>query len=221
MDLPSVCIILIDMETPLIIGIAGGTGSGKTTVTFKILELLGPAKVAVIRHDYYYKDISSFASVSPALMNFDHPDALETSLLVDHLKELKSGKPIQQPNYDYNTYKRLAEVTRIDPTGVIIVEGILIFVEKALRKLMDIKIFVDTDADERLLRRLKRDLLERGRSIESVMEQYISTVKPMHLEFVEPSKRWADIIIPQGGENEVAIDMVVVKIREMLRRNAK
>lgn len=209
------------MKTPLVIGIAGGTGSGKTTVTKKILDSLDPAKVVVLRHDYYYKDISSFGVLSPQMINFDHPDALETSLLIEHLVALRAGKPIKQPNYDYTTYRRLEAVSSIEPTSVIIVEGILIFLEKALRKLMDIKIFVDTDADERLLRRLKRDLLERGRSIESVMEQYISTVKPMHLEFVEPSKRWADIIIPEGGENEVAIDMVVVKIREMLTRNAK
>ncbi|MBA4311125.1 MAG: uridine kinase [Chlorobiaceae bacterium] len=209
------------MKTPLVIGIAGGTGSGKTTVTKKILDSLDPAKVVVLRHDYYYKDISSFGVLSPQMINFDHPDALETSLLIEHLRDLRASRPIKQPNYDYTTYKRLGTVTSIEPTGVIIVEGILIFAEKALRKLMDIKIFVDTDADERLLRRLKRDLLERGRSIESVMEQYISTVKPMHLEFVEPSKRWADIIIPEGGENEVAIDMVVVKIREMLTRDAK
>jgi uridine kinase len=208
--------ILSVMKKPLVIGIAGGTGSGKTTVTKKILNSLDPAKVVVLRHDYYYKDISAFGGLSPQQINFDHPDALETSLLIKHLFELRSGNRIQVPNYDYTTYKRLDTYTNIDPRGVIIVEGILIFIEKALRELMDIKIFVDTDADERLLRRLKRDLLERGRSIQSVMDQYIATVKPMHLEFVEPSKRWANIIIPEGGENAVAIDMVVVKIREML-----
>ena len=205
------------MKNPLVIGIAGGTGSGKTTVTLKILKDLDPAKVVVLRHDFYYKDISSFKGLTPDKINFDHPDALETSLLIDHLTNLRAGKSIQQPIYDYTTYRRSTESKVIAPTNVIIVEGILIFVEKALRKLMDIKIFVDTDADERLLRRLKRDLLERGRTIESVMHQYVSTVKPMHLDFVEPSKRWADIIIPEGGENIVAIDMVVTKIREMLR----
>jgi uridine kinase len=205
------------MRTPLVIGIAGGTGSGKTTVTLKILKDLDPAKVVVLRHDYYYKDISSFKVLTPDKINFDHPDALETSLLIEHLTQLRAGKTIHQPLYDFTTYRRLPESKDITPRNVIIVEGILIFVEKALRKLMDIKLFVDTDADERLLRRLKRDLLERGRTIESVMQQYVSTVKPMHLEFVEPSKRWADIIIPEGGENIVAIDMVVTKIREMLR----
>jgi uridine kinase len=205
------------MAIPLVIGIAGGTGSGKTTVTEKILDRLDSGEVVVLRHDYYYRDITAFDGSPPDKINFDHPDALETSLLVEHLSMLKEGKSIRQPVYDYTSYQRLPQSKLIQPRKVIIIEGILIFVEKALRELMDIKIFVDTDADERLLRRLRRDLLERSRSIESVMEQYVSTVKPMHLEFVEPSKRWADIIIPGGGENLVAIDMVVTKIREMLR----
>jgi len=206
---------------PLIIGIAGGTGSGKTTVTRKILQKLDDEAVVVLRHDYYYRDISAFRGIQPEHVNFDHPDALETSLLVDHLNALKQGKSIAQPLYDYTTYRRLPETKKIESKHVIIVEGILIFVEKQLRELMDIKIFVDTDADERLLRRLGRDLLERGRSIESVVEQYTATVKPMHLEFVEPSKRWADVIIPTGGENMVAIDMVVTRIRELLRHAGK
>lgn len=206
------------MKSPLVIGIAGGTGSGKTTVTEKILGNLEPDKVVVLKHDFYYKDISAFEGLSTDKINFDHPDALETGLLIDHLTALRAWTPIRQPDYDYTTYRRLPESKLIEPKNVIIVEGILIFVEKALRNLMDIKIFVDTDADERLLRRLKRDLIERNRTIESVMTQYVSTVKPMHLEFVEPSKRWADIIIPEGGENLVAIDMVVTKIKEMLRK---
>ncbi len=201
----------------LVIGIAGGTGSGKTTVTKKILERLESTRVLILRHDDYYKDLSAFGGAKPSEINFDHPDALETSLLVSHLKSLRQGKPVYQPVYDYSSYRRAAETRLIEPKNVIIVEGILIFVEKALRELMDIKLFVDTDADERLLRRLRRDLLERSRSIESVMQQYVSTVKPMHLEFVEPSKRWADIIIPEGAEKTVAIDMVATKIREMLR----
>lgn len=205
------------MKSPLVIGIAGGTGSGKTTVTQKILENLDPAEVVVLRHDYYYKDISMFGGLSPQQINFDHPDSLETTLMIEHLSRLKALHSVHEPIYDYTTYRRLPTSKIVQPQKVIIVEGILIFIEKALRQLMDIKIFVDTDADERLLRRLKRDLLERGRSIESVMQQYITTVKPMHLEFVEPSKRWADIIIPEGGENIVAIDMVVTKIKEMLR----
>lgn len=206
------------MNQPLIIGIAGGTGSGKTTVTYKILERLDINKVAVIQHDSYYKDISAFNGLSPADVNYDHPDALETTLLVDHIKKLKNWEPVHLPIYDFKTYTRQKETVLLQPKNIIIIEGILIFVEKELRDLMNIKIYVDTDADERLLRRLRRDLIERGRSIESIILQYNSTVKPMHLEFVEPSKRWADIIIPKGGENEVAIDMVAAKIKELLRR---
>ncbi len=206
------------MTAPLIIGIAGGTGSGKTTVTKKVLERLHREDVAVLRHDYYYKDLASFPALSVDLINFDHPDALESTLLVEHLLHLRRWEPIAQPLYDFTSYRRLEEVVRIEPRSIIIVEGILLFAEKELRDLMDIKIFVDTDADERLLRRLKRDMIDRGRSIESVIQQYVTTVKPMHLEFVEPSKRWADIIIPKGGENEVAIDMVVTKIQSLLRR---
>ncbi|MDI6779262.1 MAG: uridine kinase [Bacteroidota bacterium] len=205
------------MNQPLIIGIAGGTGSGKTTVTYKILERLDINKVVVIQHDSYYKDISAFGGVAPTEVNFDHPHALETTLMIEHLKQLRLREPIQQPLYDFKTYTRLKETNTIQPRNIIIVEGILIFVEKDLRDLMDIKIYVDTDADERLLRRLRRDLIERGRSIESVIHQYISTVKPMHLEFVEPSKRWADVIIPKGGENTVAIDMIATKINTMIR----
>ncbi len=204
-------------QSALIIGIAGGTGSGKTTVTHRILDRLGDDSVLVLRHDFYYRDISSFHGETPEHVNFDHPDALETSLLIGQLHDLRRGIAIDQPVYDYASCRRLAETKRLQPKDIIIVEGILIFVEKALRELMDIKIFVDTDADERLLRRIRRDVLERGRSIESVMEQYERTVKPMHLEFVEPSKRWADVIIPKGGENDVAIDMVVTKLRELLR----
>jgi uridine kinase len=204
-------------KSPLIIGIAGGTGSGKTTVTEKILERLDVGKVVVLHHDDYYKDISMFNGIQPEQINFDHPDALETSLVVAHLQNLKDWKPINRPVYDFATYRRMADSLLIEPRNVVIVEGILIFVEKELRDLMDIKIYVDTDADERILRRLRRDLLERGRSLESVVHQYNFTVKPMHLEFVEPSKRWADVIIPKGGENLVAIDMIATKIKTMLR----
>jgi uridine kinase len=204
------------MNQPLTIGIAGGTGSGKTTVTYKILERLDMNKVTVIQHDSYYKDISVFSDKSPDKINFDHPDALETSLLIKHLKKLRRGETIHQPLYDFKTYTRSNETVTVQPRNIIIVEGILIFVEKDLRDLMDIKIYVDTDDDERLLRRLRRDLIERGRNIEAVINQYISTVKPMHLDFVEPSKKWADVIIPKGGENTVAIDMVAAKIKELL-----
>jgi uridine kinase len=205
------------MKHPLVIGIAGGTGSGKTTVTNKILERLDLGKVVLLQHDSYYRDIAMFDGRPVEEINFDHPDALETSLLIEHLQHLRQWKSVHQPVYDFTTYQRLKKSKLVEARNIIIVEGILIFVEKKLRNLMDIKIFVDTDADERLLRRLRRDLLERGRSIESVMHQYVATVKPMHLEFVEPSKRWADVIIPKGGENEVAIDMVATKIGEMLR----
>jgi uridine kinase len=201
----------------LVIGIAGGTGSGKTTVTQKVLERLRVQdNVVVIQHDSYYKDISAYPGLTPDKINFDHPDSLETSLLVRHIKELKKELPVEQPIYNFTTHSRLKDTRRLGPKDIIIIEGILIFVDKELRDLMDIKIFVETDADERLLRRIRRDILERGRSIESVMNQYVSTVKPMHLEFVEPSKHWADIIVPRGGDNLVAIDMVAVKIETML-----
>ena len=202
---------------PLVIGIAGGTGSGKTTVTNAILERLDTTRVVVIQHDSYYRDLSAHGGATPEQVNFDHPDSLETPLLIRHIKDLKAGRSIEQPIYNFTTHRRLDSTQRLDPREIIIIDGILIFVDKELRELMDIKIFVDTDADERLIRRIRRDILERGRSIESVMHQYMSTVKPMHLEFVEPSKHWADVIIPRGAQNIVAIDMVVSKIIMMMR----
>ncbi len=201
---------------PLVIGIAGGTGSGKTTVARKIAKKIGDENVIILEHDSYYKDITQFEGKKIEEINFDHPDALDTKLLIEHVKALKNRQAVDVPIYDFTTYRRLTKVKHIEPKDVIIIEGILVFVEKELRDLMDIKIFVDTDADERVLRRIKRDILERGRTLESVINQYISTVKPSHLEFVEPSKRWADIIIPRGGENEVAIEMVVSRIKTML-----
>ena len=203
---------------PVVIGIAGGSGSGKTTVTNKIVEKLDERKVVVIQHDSYYRDISTFGGIPASDINFDHPDSLETPLLIRHFKELKAGRPIDCPIYDFTTHTRQKGLKRIEPKPIIFLEGILIYVEKDLRDLIDTKIFVDTDADERFIRRLKRDIVERGRSIDSVIHQYVSTVKPMHLEFVEPSKRWADLIIPRGGENEIAIDMVVAKIKTMIVR---
>ena len=201
----------------LVIGIAGGTGSGKTTVTQKILERLHiQQNVVVIQHDAYYKDLSVYSGLTPDKINFDHPDSLETSLLISHVRGLKQRKTVQQPIYNFTTHSRLKETKELEPKDIILIEGILIFLDKELRDLMDIKIFVDTDADERVLRRIRRDIVERGRSIESVMNQYIQTVKPMHLEFAEPSKHWADIIIPRGGDNIVAIDMVAAKIENML-----
>ncbi|MCC6397028.1 MAG: uridine kinase [Bacteroidetes bacterium] len=204
---------------PLVIGIAGGTGSGKTTVTNAILERLDTNRAVVLQHDSYYRDLSFYGDVTPAQVNFDHPDSLETPLLIRHIQDLKQGHPIEQPIYNFTTHRRLEATRTLVPREIIIIDGILIFVDKELRELMDIKIFVDTDADERLIRRIRRDILERGRSVESVMQQYASTVKPMHLEFVEPSKHWADVIIPRGAENVVAIDMVASKIAMMLREN--
>jgi uridine kinase len=202
---------------PLVIGIAGGTGSGKTSVTNAILERLDHERIVVIQHDSYYKDLANHGGLTPAEINFDHPDSLETGLLVQHICDLREGRPVEQPLYNFTTHRRLDSTLRLLPREIIIVDGILIFVEKQLRDLMDIKIFIDADADERLLRRIRRDMVERGRSIDSVMQQYMKTVKPMHLEFVEPSKHWADVIIPRGVENTVAIDMVVTKIRTMLK----
>lgn len=201
---------------PLIIGIAGGTGSGKTTVTQIILRSLDPSSVLALAHDSYYKDLSSFEGKSPDRINFDHPDSFETGLLTNHLRALKQGHTVEQPVYNYSTYQREVRTVLTVPKEVIIVEGILLFADKELRDLMDIKIFIDADGDERLVRRIRRDIAERGRSAESVMTQYMSSVKPMHLEFVEPSKRWADVIIPRGADNLVAIDMVITKIRSML-----
>ncbi len=202
---------------PLVIGIAGGTGSGKTSVTNAILDRLEKDRVVVIQHDSYYRDLSQYGGLAPAEINFDHPDSLETELLIRHIDELCNGKPVEQPMYNFTTHKRLDSAQRLAPKEIIIIEGILIFVDKRLRDQMDIKIFIDADADERLLRRIRRDIVERGRSIDSVMAQYVETVKPMHLEFVEPSKHWADVIIPRGAENVVAIDMVVTKIRTMMK----
>jgi uridine kinase len=200
----------------LVIGIAGGTGSGKTTVTNKILEHLDRDRVVVIQHDSYYKDISAHGGLPPEQVNFDHPDSLETDLLISNIQALRAGRQAEQPIYNFTNHRRLASRRPIEPKEIIIIDGILIFADRRLRELMDIRLFVDTDADERLIRRIRRDTLERGRSIDSIMHQYMTTVKPMHLEFVEPSKHWADIIIPRGAENTVAIDMVTARIRAML-----
>jgi uridine kinase len=200
---------------PLVVGIAGGTSSGKTSVTREITQALGEANIALLQHDAYYKDLSQFRGKQPHEINFDHPDAYDTKLLIQHLKELKRGSMIRQPVYSYVTYRRTAELKSVESKRIIIVEGILVFYEPELRELIDVKVFVDTDDDERVLRRIRRDVLERGRTIESVMKQYIETVKPMHLEFVEPTKRWADVIIPRGGENRVAIDLVVRMLRTL------
>lgn len=201
---------------PIIIGVAGGTGSGKTTVSEAILERVGRERITYIQHDSYYKDLSRLPLAERHKINFDHPEALETNLLVEHLKRLQAGSPVEVPIYDFTTHTRRRETRRVEPRGVTLVEGILIFADKALRELMDVKIFVDTDADIRFIRRLQRDITARGRTMESVIRQYLETVRPMHLEFVEPSKRYADIIIPEGGFNVTAIDMVVARVETMV-----
>lgn len=200
----------------VVIGVAGGTGSGKTTIAHRILNQVGAEHIAYIPHDAYYKDLACLTQKERTSVNFDHPDSLETSLLVEHLKRLRQGDAVEIPIYDFTTHRRLSRTRHIKPAPVILIEGILIFVEPELRDQMDVKLFVDTDADIRFIRRLRRDIHERGRSLESVIEQYLSTVRPMHLEFVEPSKRHADVIIPEGGFNEVAIEMVAARIRGML-----
>jgi uridine kinase len=201
---------------PIIIGVAGGTGSGKTTVSQAILDRVGRDKIAYIQHDFYYKDRSHLPPEERLKINFDHPDALETGLLVQHLKELRAGHPVEVPVYDFTTHARTSQRQWVEPRLVILVEGILIFADNALRDMMDVKIYVDTDADIRFIRRLERDITERGRSMRSVIDQYLATVRPMHLEFVEPSKRYADVIIPEGGFNPVALDMVVARIGAMV-----
>ena len=202
----------------LIVGICGGSASGKTTVTQKIIEKIDTKNVEVIKFDDYYYDISFFKKmgIGKNKINFDHPNSLEMPLFVKHMQMLKKGLPIVKPVYNFSTYKRNKKKLKIYSKDIIIVEGILIFSEKKLRDLIDVKIYVDTDSDERLLRRIKRDVLSRGRSIESVIEQYNSTVKPMHLEFVEPTKRWADVIVPNGGENKIAIEMIVARLQKLI-----
>lgn len=204
--------------TPLTIGIAGGTGSGKTTVANVILERVGRDRIAYLPHDAYYRDLGDLPYDQKAAMNFDHPDSLETELMIKHILELKKANAVEIPVYDFSTHSRTSKTIRVEPRAVIIVEGILLFVDKQLRDLLDIKIFVDTDADIRFIRRLQRDITERGRTTDMVVQQYLSTVRPMHLEFVEPSKRYANIIIPEGGLNEIAMDMVIARIEMLLSK---
>jgi uridine kinase len=205
---------------PIVIGVAGGTGSGKTTVANEILQEVGAEHVAYIPHDAYYRELGHLTQEERAKVNFDHPDSLESELLVKHLKALIEGQTIKVPIYDFTTHMRTEQTRPVGPAPVVLVEGILIFVEPELRELFDVKLYVDTDADVRFIRRLQRDVQERGRSVESVCEQYLSTVRPMHIEFVEPSKRHADVIIPEGGFNEVAIAMVAARLRSMLEQRA-
>ena len=195
------------------IGLAGGTGSGKTTVARNILGRLALDSITVFQQDAYYRDLTDLQPAQRTTRNFDHPDSIEIELFVSHLQELRDGRPIEQPVYDFTRHARTDRTTRVEPRDVILTEGILLFHFPEVRRLLDVKIYVDTPPDIRLLRRFRRDISERGRTFESVSEQYVRTVRPMHEEFVEPSKRFADVIIPEGGENEIAIDMIASRIR--------
>jgi uridine kinase len=197
---------------PLVVGIAGGTGSGKTTVAHKLEAAIPDNRCVRIEHDAYYRDQTHLSPDERAAVNYDHPSSLESDLFVQHLRRLRAGESVDIPIYDFAHHTRSAEVRHVAPAPVIIVEGILVFVEAALREQMDIKIFVDTDADIRLMRRIRRDLEQRGRSFNSVRDQYYATVRPMHLEYVEPSKRWADLIVPEGGDNHIALDVILGKL---------
>jgi uridine kinase len=210
---------MLNRATPLVIGIAGGSGSGKTTVAHIIIERVGADHIAFLQHDAYYKDLSNLPPNQRVLINFDHPDSLDNELLIQHIDQLKKYRSIELPVYDFKNHTRTPLTVHIDPQPLILVEGILIFAEPGLRPLFDVKIFVDTDPDIRFIRRLERDIIERGRTTESVIQQYLSTVRPMHLDFVEPSKRYADVIIPEGGRNTVAVDMVVARLEMLLRSN--
>jgi uridine kinase len=203
-------------KSPLVIGIAGGTGSGKTTVASVVLKRAGTQNIAFLPHDAYYRDLKDLIGADRIQVNFDHPDSLETDLMVKHIHQLKSWQPVEVPVYDFTTHSRTDKTIHVEPRRVILVEGILIFYEAVLRSLFDVKIFVDTDADIRFIRRLQRDINERGRTTESVVHQYLNTVRPMHMEFVEPSKRYADVIIPEGGMNTVALDMVIARVESLL-----
>ena len=207
------------VSSPFVIGVAGGSGSGKTTVVRRIVESIGGEHVSLLEHDRYYRDRSDLRLEERAALNYDHPDSLETDLLVNHVVELRAGRAVQKPVYDFSRYRREPATTEtVHPRRAIIVEGILIFTDPALRRLMDVKVFVDADDDTRFIRRLQRDIADRGRTVTSVIEQYLGTVKPMHLDFVEPSKRYADVIIPLGGHNTVAIDMLLTLIRSLAAR---
>ena len=203
------------MRRPTVIGIAGGTGSGKTTVARKIAKALPEGGAAVIEHDAYYRDLSDLADEERAAINFDHPDSLDNDLLVEHLDRLLSGESVEAPRYDFTTHRRLPQPRTVRPAPVVILEGILVFVDPRLRDRMHVKLFVDTAPDLRVFRRIRRDLEQRGRTFDEVRRQYYDTVRPMHLEFVEPSKQWADLIIPEGGSNQVALDIIIGRLRAL------
>lgn len=208
--------LVMSKNRPVVIGIAGGSGSGKTSVTNSIYEVFKEHSVVVIEQDYYYKDQSHLAFEERLATNYDHPLAFDTDLLIEHINELLERRPIEKPVYNYAIHTRAEETILIEPKDVIILEGILVLEDKRLRDLMDIKLFVDTDGDLRIIRRLLRDINERGRTIDSVIDQYLNVVRPMHNQFIEPTKRYADVIIPEGGQNEVAIDLMVTKIKTIL-----
>jgi len=195
-----------------VVGVAGGSGSGKTTVAHRLAAAMPEGRCATVEHDAYYRDQAHLTLPERQVINYDHPASLESSLLAEHLRALRAGQAVEAPIYDFANHTRRRETRRIEPARVVIVEGILVFTEPTLRELMDIKIFVDTDADIRLIRRIRRDLEQRGRSFQSVRDQYYATVRPMHLEYVEPSKRWADLIVPEGGDNKVALDVILGKL---------
>ncbi len=204
------------MNKPVLIGIAGGTGSGKSTITEELLADVPTERAVIIEQDSYYKDQSDLPYEERVKTNYDHPFAFDNELLISHLNDLLNGKAIEKPQYDFENHVRKSETTLVEPRDIIILEGILILSEERLRDLLDIKIFVDTDADVRIIRRILRDIKERGRTLESVILQYLSTVRPAHMQFVEPSKRYADIIVPEGGQNKVAIDIITTKIRAII-----
>jgi uridine kinase len=200
----------------LVVGIAGATGSGKTTVARRVIESLPRGSVAMLQHDSYYRDRADLSYEQRCELNFDHPDSLETSLMAEHLQQLRAGKAVRVPIYDFTTHRRLVDSQRLEPGPVVVVEGILVLADPELRSMLDIKVFVDTDADIRLIRRIRRDMAVRGRPLEEILDQYLTTVQPMHLQFVEPSKRYADLVIPRGGENTVAIDLLLASISRRL-----
>lgn len=206
---------------PVVLGVAGGSGSGKSTVARAILEAARPERIAFLAQDNYYRDFERSDPDALRRQNFDHPDAVDTPLLVEHLGALRAGRAIDLPVYDFVHHRRTGATRRVEARPVVLIEGILLFAERAVRELLDFKVFVDTDPDVRLVRRIRRDLDERGRELDDVLRQYMTTVRPMHLEFVDPSKRWADVIVPEGGENRVALEMVIARVEQLLAAGAR
>lgn len=204
---------------PVVIGIAGGTGSGKTTVAVEVFKHFPDESVATVHHDSYYLDRGDLVPAAREQINYDHPDSFDNTLLLQHLRDLKKGLPIEKPIYDFETHTRMKETVTVRPARIILLEGILVLAMEQFRELMDMKLYVDTDADERFIRRLRRDIADRGRTVDQVVDQYMTTVRPMHLQFVEPSKRYADVIIPEGGLNIVAVDLIVTKVRHVLAQH--